>query len=93
MSIGVDFVNHGTYSLDSQQSQWIGINNPAFDSEHWQKLSVFPTEQSRRPAKITIVEEDWTIDEWNEHVCWVLIKNASPYPVEFTITSIVAPSR
>lgn len=84
--------DYGPYTLAPGQAQWYYIfPNIPFGSYLWQRLSVFPTPYNTPPAKVTILEEDWEIDEWRNHIAWVLVRNSGPYPVEFTISSITLP--
>jgi hypothetical protein len=87
-AVGVSFTNHGTHTLAGQASAWYGVANGAFSADGWQRVSAFPTVYNSVPAKITIVQEDWDIDEQKNRVCWVLIKNDVSTPVEFAITSL-----
>jgi len=91
MSEEVIFNYYGTRTLGAGWDAWFPIFNDNFNSNHWQKVSVFPTVYNTPPAKVTIQQEDWTIDEWRNHVCWVLVRNPGPYPVEFATTAITTP--
>ena len=104
MSTEADFTQYGIHYLASGASAWIPIVDREFDVDHWQGLSVFPRPFRQAapgevvlPLKITIVEQDWEIDESNTPVCWVLVSNISPVQVvagvDFMISAIKLPNR
>jgi hypothetical protein len=94
MSTEVDFVNHGLQTMGANQVVWFGLFNGNFDSGRWQRVSVFPSERNPAlvPHKVTIVQEDWTLDEQRLHVCWLLVRNDLAENVEFGTTFITVPN-
>ena len=104
MSTEADFKQYGIHFLALNASAWIPIVDHDFDVDHWQGLSIFPRvrrpvgpDEPVLPVKITMVEQDWEIDETATPVCWVLVSNLSPVNivggVEFMISAIKLPNR
>jgi hypothetical protein len=100
MSDEADFSNYGVFSLGLGVQAWFPIFDPQFDKDHWQRIGVFPlltrgaSGQGEVPVKVTIVEEDWEIDENLNAVCWVLVRNLTArFITHFTITAIKVPNR
>jgi hypothetical protein len=101
MSDEVDFYDYGLHSVALGSEAWFPLYNHDFDTNHWQRISVFPRLARTAsglgwavPVKFTIVEEDWEIDESRTPVCWVLIRNLSPnYAAQFSISAIITPNR
>ena len=82
----------GPFTLAAGNSAWYYyLPNIPFGAYLWQRISVFPTPYNTPPAKVTILEEDWEIDEWRNSIAWVLVRNSGPYPVEFEMTSVTLP--
>ena len=84
--------DYGPYTLAAGQSHWYYIYpNIPFGPYMWQRMSVYPTPYNTPPAKVTILEEDWEVDESRNNIAWVLVRNTGPFPVEFGISSITLP--